>query len=100
MFQCTLPHEFRDVTCKNANLELNYIDGQINTASLGNPLVIFSGFLFLLKKRIFLFSEDMTFAFCPNNVMGMVYGYPPCQTGFKNTTMIRYFFRCGYHKTY
>lgn len=42
VFQCTLPQEFRDQTCNNADLVLNYIDSYINASSveLGRPLII------------------------------------------------------------
>jgi len=46
-----LAQGFRDITCKNAEIELNYIDSHINTASLGNLYQLQLIFSFYFTKK-------------------------------------------------
>jgi len=75
VFQCTLSQEFRDIICKKNDLEINYVDSQINTATLGTSFFI--TFLCTHKNPLFcyIFSDDMVITFSPTNTIGIFWTF-------------------------
>ena len=73
VFQCQLPHQFRDVDCNKSDLKLSYVDSNIASPLFSKIFLLFYAPFFLMFIKFFstlFFAGPMVFQFSPKSAIG------------------------------